>query len=114
MKEVYPGQVAMDAFEVLVRDQAAPKTHGQIHCIRKMENIPLQRLKAEDADDLIDDAAVGASLEDSKLDDERRPIEILRHATWLSSTVDRICIMYSANRLEVRSYGFMEDCVSRY
>lgn len=24
------------------------KTHGQIHCIRRMENIPLQRLKAED------------------------------------------------------------------
>ena len=24
------------------------KTHGQIHCIRKMENILLQRRKAED------------------------------------------------------------------
>ncbi len=47
-KKCIPDRVAMDAFEVLVRDQAGPKTHGQIHCIRKMENILLQRLKAVD------------------------------------------------------------------
>ena len=32
-KKCIPDRAAMDAFEVLVKDQAAPKTHGQIHCM---------------------------------------------------------------------------------
>ncbi len=47
-KKYIPGRVAMDAFEVLVGARQLQKTHRKIHCIRKMENIPLQRLKAED------------------------------------------------------------------
>ncbi len=78
------------------------KTHGQIHCIRKMENIPY----------LIDDAAIGASLEDianwMMSGTPNRNIET-RYLNYLHTVDPDLYNVAMRIGSEVRSYGFMEN-----
>ncbi len=104
----------MDAFKVLVRDQAAPKKLMVKYIVfGRWKNIPLQRLKAEDGRCiLIDDAAIGASLEDianwMMSGTPNRNIET-RYLNYLHTVDPDLYNVAMRIGSEVRSYGFMED-----
>lgn len=106
-------RVAMDAFEVLVRDQAAPKnswsntlySEDGKYTFTKTESGRWQM-------HLIDDAAIGASLEDianwMMSGTPNRNIET-RYLNYLHTVDPDLYNVAMRIGSEVRSYGFMED-----
>lgn len=112
-KKCIPDRVAMDAFEVLVRDQAAPKnswsntlySEDGKYTFTKTESGRWQM-------HLIDDAAIGASLEDianwMMSGTPNRNIET-RYLNYLHTVDPDLYNVAMRIGSEVRSYGFMED-----
>ena len=106
-------RVAMDAFEVLVRDQAAPKnswsntlySEDGKYTFTKTESGRWQM-------HLIDDAAIGASLEDianwMMSGTPNRNIET-RYLNYLHTVDPDLYNVAMRIGSEVRTYGFMED-----
>lgn len=112
-KKCIPDRAAMDAFEVLVRDQAAPKnswsntlySEDGKYTFTKTESGRWQM-------HLIDDAAVGASLEDianwMMSGTPNRNIET-RYLNYLHTVDPDLYNVAMRIGSEVRTYGFMED-----
>ena len=112
-KKCIPDRAAMDAFEVLVRDQAAPKnswsntlySEDGKYTFTKTESGRWQM-------HLIDDAAVGASLEDianwMMSGTPNRNIET-RYLNYLHTVDPDLYNVAMRIGSEVRSYDFMED-----
>lgn len=112
-KKCIPDRVAMDAFKVLVRDQAAPKnswsntlySEDGKYTFTKTESGRWQM-------HLIDDAAIGASLEDianwMMSGTPNRNIET-RYLNYLHTVDPDLYNVAMRIGSEVRSYGFMED-----
>ena len=112
-KKCIPDRVAMDAFEVLVRDQAAPKnswsntlySEDGKYTFTKTESGRWQM-------HLIDDAAIGASLEDianwmmSGTPNRNIETRYLNHLHTVDPDLYNVAMRIGT---EVRSYGFMED-----
>lgn len=116
-KKCIPDRVAMDAFEVLVRDQAAPKnswsntlySEDGKYTFTKTESGRWQM-------HLIDDAAIGASLEDianwmmSGTPNRNIETRYLNHLHTVDPDLYNVAMRIGT---EVRSYGLWRIYISR-